>query len=119
VTYTYNNLQRVTAVSTGATFTYDTATNGLGRVATITYPRGNDSFTESYSYTAGGRVTSKTLQITRNGATGSLAFGFTYDNEGRLTSADPARRSPQVPAISAKNSFLGPTSWSVCVGLTL
>ena len=86
VTYTYDALQRVTAISTGLTFTYDTALNGMGRLATATQQVSGATLQESYSYTPAGGITAKALQWTWLGVSASIDALFGYDNEGRLTS---------------------------------
>ncbi len=102
--YTYDSFKRVTMVqyfpdpahpttedtSQRLTNTYDTGTNGWGRLATSqwsyiytgVYPNIVRNFSYSYGYTPGGLITSKTLSVNNATLTGS----YTYDNEGRLTS---------------------------------
>jgi RHS repeat-associated protein len=121
VQYTYDSLKRVTIVKrgtlSGATFTenvpqrttltYDTATgcaNGQGRLCQAQYTGmnadagsglQNDSYTDTYSYSSPGEVTSKQFGVTRAWKvqqitpSASLTFtaNYTYDNEGRMTSA--------------------------------
>lgn len=56
---------------------------------------GTAGFEENYTYTAAGLVLSKTLSVSRNGATNTwnLASGYTYNNEGTmLTMTYPAHR---------------------------
>src|SRR5439155_19933186 len=74
------------------TNTYDTGTNGWGRLATTqwsyvytgVYPNIVRNFSYSYGYTTGGLITSKTLQVNNATLTGS----YTYDSggEGHLAS---------------------------------
>ncbi len=81
--YTYDALNRVIAInylldtSENATYTYDSCTNGAGRVCSVTDASG----TTAYAYDLLGRVT--TVTETR----GALTFttGYAYDLAGVLT----------------------------------
>ncbi|MCX4745966.1 DUF6531 domain-containing protein [Kitasatospora sp. NBC_01287] len=89
-TYGYDAASNRTSVTTAlgekTTFTYDP----LGRVATETDPRGNltgaasAAYTTSYSYDAGGLLTSTTDPL---GDTTS----YTYDADGQLTAVNDAQ----------------------------
>ena len=83
-TYTYDAINRVTQIvysKTGSpsethTFTYDTGTNGKGRLTGLTDPAG----TTSWTYEAHGRVTAKT-QVA-SGVTTTVSYG--YNTAGQL-----------------------------------
>ena len=83
-TMTYDVLNRITNVdyvgasSENVTITYDSCTNGIGKVCLI-----NDiSGTQTYSYNSKGRLVSKTYT---NG-TFSKTVGYSYNNNGQLSS---------------------------------
>ena len=68
-TYTYDNLNRVATISYPAygsdpaetvTYTYDSCTNGIGRLCTLTDKTG----TTTWSYDLKGRVTAKSQTVT-------------------------------------------------------
>jgi len=67
-------------------FSYDTAVNGKGRLAWVAsyqhFVNGTSPIVESFSYTAAGLVTQKSLQVT-GVATVNLTYG--WDTEGRPT----------------------------------
>lgn len=86
-TYSYDNLNRVSTISYPAyggdaaetvTYTYDSCTNGKGRLCSLTDKTG----TTSYSYNAFGRITAKSQVVA--GLTQSLSYG--YNSAGQLTS---------------------------------
>ncbi|MFO0157878.1 MAG: hypothetical protein ACK51V_02425, partial [bacterium] len=85
-TYTYDALNRVTAISfppyqtdpaEQVVYTYDTCTNGKGRLCSLSDKTG----TTSYSYNAKGRVVAKSQNV------GSLTqtVTYAYNNVGQLT----------------------------------
>jgi len=81
-TYTYDGLGRVkTAVAGGQTqtFTWDSCTNGKGRLCGVSDPTG----TLGWTYNPAGEVTAQSQSQTGSG----IAFGqsYTYDAAGRLT----------------------------------
>jgi RHS repeat-associated protein len=99
-TYTYDNYQRVTQVTHGSdatqtyNYTYDTGTNGYGRLTQVTWGGTCGGFvavyTESYSYTVAGEVSGKTLSVAKKASNGNcyqipITGSFTYDNEGKTT----------------------------------
>jgi hypothetical protein len=103
MTFSYDSLVRVTQIqrypsasgqpdpNQTVTFQYEstsgwTAANPKGRVVSFSYSTGAGarSFTEYYSYTPAGLVIAKRLQV---GSSSQLNGSWTYDNEGRLTSA--------------------------------
>jgi RHS repeat-associated protein len=79
-TYSYDALNRVTQISfssgTPITFTYDTGTNGIGRLATMTDEAGITTWT----YDGFGRVTSKSQKV------GTLiqTISYAYNVRGQL-----------------------------------
>jgi RHS repeat-associated protein len=98
-TYSYDSYQRVTQVTHGSdatqtyNYTYDTGTNGFGRLTQVTWG-GTCSgtipvYTETYSYTVAGQVSGKTLTVAKmvhGGCVQATATGaFAYDNEGKPT----------------------------------
>ena len=81
--YTYDALNRLTGETAGGitrTFTYDTCTNGKGRLCTAVHV--NDD-TVSYSYTPEGHIAARSFGFI-SGA--SYALGYTYDSLGQLAS---------------------------------
>ncbi len=83
--YAYDALGRVTSVvfadGYALTHTYDVATNGVGRLASVADLSG----TTAYTYDAYGRVATKTTYI--NGAPGGAkTITYARDGSGRLTS---------------------------------
>ncbi|WP_276482686.1 FG-GAP-like repeat-containing protein [Paraflavitalea pollutisoli] len=97
VTYTYDALGRVlTQVYTDGrqiAYTYDTATNGLGQLATVsTTTNGNGSSQKSFGYDVYGNATTETLTVNDQSYTTSTVFdplkrmvGQTYDDGMLLT----------------------------------
>lgn len=81
--YTYDNLNRVTSItypqdtSEDTTYTYDSCTNGAGRVCSVTDASG----TTAYAYDLLGRVT--TVTETRGAQT--FTTGYAYDLAGVVT----------------------------------
>ncbi len=66
------------------TYQYDTATNGIGRLAKVTDPSG----TTARQYDPHGRITTKlqTINLTNNGGGNrTLTTRYRYDSPGRLT----------------------------------
>jgi RHS repeat-associated protein len=95
--YTYDNHNRLLSINSGSnqstasavtSFTYDTATNGVGKMATAW---SNWGFTWSYSYDVNGNVNGQTLQtgLTDYSTGTALAVtpsaSYTYDPDNRLT----------------------------------
>lgn len=81
-TYTYDGAARITRITAGGqnqSFTYDTCTNGKGRICTVVDPTGE----LGYTYSPEGQVLTQSQTI----ATSTVNFGqsFTYDDYGRLT----------------------------------
>lgn len=79
--YGYDGLGRVAALTAGTatqTFSYDSCTNGKGRLCSVTDPSGS----VSYAYTPQGQLASQTSAMP---AGGSAALGYWYDGVGRLT----------------------------------
>jgi len=70
------------------TIAYDAGTNGWGRP--YSYTMGDSScgqpWSYVYGYTPGGQIAKKTLNVVVSGASTALAAGYTYDNEGKMTS---------------------------------
>jgi len=86
-TYTYDNLNRVATISYPAygsdaaetvTYTYDSCTNGVGRLCSLTDKTG----TTTWSYDLKGRVTAKSQTI--SSLTQTVSYG--YNAAGQLTS---------------------------------
>lgn len=80
-TYGYDTLGRVTSVTANSqvqTFSYDSCTNGSGRVCTFTDPSGS----VAYTYTATGQIAS---QVTQYAGGGTASFSFTYDKLDRIS----------------------------------
>ncbi|MDQ3268990.1 MAG: DUF6531 domain-containing protein, partial [Pseudomonadota bacterium] len=81
IAFTYDTLGRLVQKTAGGqshVFTFDTCTNGLGRLCRIVDPSGQ----LDYAYTPEGRVTTQLQNIL--GATG-YNQSFNYDTMGRLT----------------------------------
>ena len=81
-TYGYDGLGRVTSVTAGGqvqSFTYDTCSNGKGRLCAIVDPSGQ----LGYTYSPQGQVLTQSQKISTSG----IDFGqaYAYDNYGRLT----------------------------------
>jgi hypothetical protein len=74
-------------------YTYDTGTNGYGRLTQVTWGGKCGStlpvYTEAYSYTVAGEVSGKTLTVTKMVHGACVQFlvtgSFAYDNEGKTT----------------------------------
>ncbi|NVL90429.1 MAG: RHS repeat protein [Desulfobacterales bacterium] len=82
VTYTYDALNRLTLIqfpdaAQDITYTYDTGTNGIGRLTGITDPSG----TLAYAYDPKGQVVQETRAINEK----VFTVGYTYSAGGRLT----------------------------------
>ena len=82
-TYNYDVLNRTTTInypdaSENVQFTYDTCTNGIGRLCSMTDPSG----TTNYTYDGFGNVTSQTYNL----AEGSFTLGYTYNALNQVTS---------------------------------
>jgi len=82
VSYQYDALNRLTKIdypndNLDVTLTYDTGTNGKGRLSQIT----DGSGSTTYSYDALGNITSKTSTI----AGKSFTLGYGYNGAGQLT----------------------------------
>jgi len=82
-TYSYDALERVTQIAytdETVTYTYDTCTNGVGRLCSIADKTG----TTSFGYDTHGRVTQKTQTLTGlNGLVQTIAYS--YNAAGQLT----------------------------------
>lgn len=82
-TYTYDGLGRLKTVTAGGqtlTYTYDTCTNGKGRICSTTSP---DSVT-SFAYEPDGRLRARTETITGNATQTAHTTSYYYDATGRL-----------------------------------
>jgi RHS repeat-associated protein len=82
-TYGYDGLNRMTSVSAGGltqSFTYDSCTNGIGRLCSDTDATG----ATSYSYTPEGWVAGRGFTI---GST-TYALGYSYDSLGHVTTVN-------------------------------
>lgn len=80
-TYAYDGLGRLTGVTAGAqgqTFSYDSCTNGKGRLCSVTDPTGS----VSYTYSPQGQLTK---QVSVMPAGGGATYTYAYDNMGRLS----------------------------------
>lgn len=80
-TYGYDGLSRITSISAGGqaqTFTYDTCTQGVGRLCAVADSTG----TTSYTYSPEGWVTGRGFTI---GST-TYALGYGYDALGQVAS---------------------------------
>jgi YD repeat-containing protein len=86
-TYTYDALNRVALISfhdgSNQQYVYDTAANGIGRLATITEkdPANVVTSVVAYAYDQHGRVTSETRTV----AGVQYVLGYSYDSFGRLS----------------------------------
>jgi RHS repeat-associated protein len=81
VTFGYDALSRPTSATASGqvqTFTWDTCTNGMGRLCQATDPTGS----ATYTYTDQGQLASHTSMMP---AGGSAVHSYVYDNSGRLT----------------------------------
>jgi RHS repeat-associated protein len=84
-TYTYDNLDRLTNVSyaghsaEAVTLTYDSCTNGIGKICSIVDKTG----TLNYRYDVNGRLASK--EFINPGATVDLTTGYAYNTAGQMT----------------------------------
>ncbi|WP_114240176.1 RHS repeat-associated core domain-containing protein [Dyella sp. C9] len=79
-TYGYDGIGRRTSVSAGGstqTMTYDSCTNGAGRLCTATDPTGKTT----YTYSPEGRLTGRGFAM---GST-SYALGYSYNAQGQVT----------------------------------
>ncbi|MGW3124697.1 RHS repeat domain-containing protein, partial [Streptomyces sp. NPDC001107] len=93
LTYAYDNLNRPLTVSQGSTVlsahTYDTATGGLGQLASSTSYSGGKAYTSAVKgYDANGRATgiTDTLPSDSMGMAGSYTYDYGYDTAGHRTS---------------------------------
>lgn len=82
-TYGQDGLGRVTTIAAGnpiqtQTFTYDTCTNGKGRVCKVLDPTGS----VSYTYNSQGQLAT---QMSAMPSSGSATIGYAYDGMGRMT----------------------------------
>ena len=78
-TYTYDQLNRLSQISyldETVTYTYDTCTNGVGRLCSIA----DGSGTTSYTYDLWGRVTGKSQTV----GTLTQSMGYAYNSSGQL-----------------------------------
>ncbi|WP_171014189.1 RHS repeat protein [Chitinivorax sp. B] len=87
-TRSYDNLGRVTSLAFGDqthTFTWDSAANGKGRLASLQ----DTSGTTHYRYDAQGRLSGKTLSFTAIGGVGGEAgkreVSYSWNEQGQLT----------------------------------
>ncbi|WP_296280514.1 RHS repeat-associated core domain-containing protein [Pseudoxanthomonas sp.] len=81
VTFGYDSLSRPTSATASGqvqTFTWDTCTNGMGRLCQATDPTGS----ATYTYTDQGQLASHTSMMP---AGGSAVHSYVYDNAGRMT----------------------------------
>src|SRR5262249_9906527 len=72
-------------------YTYDTGTNGQGRLAGITFgmndnPGGSGNFSYGYTYNVAGRVTGQTMSIPSPVAI-TLSASYAWDTAGRMKTA--------------------------------
>ncbi|MFA6231186.1 MAG: RHS repeat-associated core domain-containing protein [Rhodanobacter sp.] len=82
-TYGYDGLNRVTSVSAGGltqSFTYDSCTNGIGRLCSDSDATG----ATSYSYTPEGWVAGRGFSI----GTTTYALGYGHDSVGHITTVN-------------------------------
>lgn len=82
-TYAYDGLGRLTGITAGGqtlTYTYDSCTNGKGRLCSTSGPNSATAFT----YEPDGRLRQRTETITGNGTQTSHATLYYYDTKGRL-----------------------------------
>lgn len=93
LTWSYDNLQRQTAISQGTTvlseFAYDTAPGGLGMQASSTTYVNGKAYTRGVTgYDQRGRVTGKSYTIPDDGSgfAGTYTIGFGYDLASHVTS---------------------------------
>ena len=78
--YGTDGLGRITSVTAGGqvqSFTYDTCTNGKGRLCNVTDPSG----TTDYTYTPQGLIATQATTVPDGG---SFNLGYAYDGLGRL-----------------------------------
>lgn len=94
LTYTYDNLGRPLTVQNGSTVltrrTYDTATGGVGKLATaMSYANGYAYSSEVTKYDANGQTTDikTTIPSDGSGLQGSYTSSYGYDAAGHRTSA--------------------------------
>ena len=84
-TRTFDALGRITRIAYGDqthNFTWDSGTNGIGRLGSFTDPSG----TTRFSYDTLGRVTGKSQTFTSiGGVAGTRSVAYQYDSAGRLT----------------------------------
>lgn len=81
VTFGYDALSRPTSATASGqvhTFTWDTCTNGMGRLCQATDPTGS----ASYTYTDQGQLAS---HLSMMPAGGSATHSYVYDDAGRMT----------------------------------
>ena len=92
--YDYDSHNRLLDIKSGSTysgattmttFTYDTGTNGVGKMASAS----NSGYTWSYGYDLMGRANTQNLQIPYapygGGSNLTITAGYTYDSDGKLT----------------------------------
>jgi RHS repeat-associated protein len=89
VEFTYDGLNRVRTktMSVGGSFTYsyDTATNGKGRLASVTASGGDGYYYDGYD--AAGQITASHQITTATSGQQSYAMSYRYDLAGAMTSA--------------------------------
>ncbi len=108
--YAHDSLGRVTSVSAGGstqTFTYDTCSNGKGRLCAVADPTGSVSF----AYNPQGHLLSQSSAMPAGGA-GALSYA--YDLMGRLSTIT----YPEATVVSYTYAYGRPASMTATVGGT-
>jgi len=108
--YAHDSLGRVTSVSAGGatqTFTYDTCSNGKGRLCAVADPTGSVSF----GYSPQGHLLSQSSAMPAGGA-GALSYA--YDLMGRLSTIT----YPDATVVSYTYAYGRPSSMTANVGGT-
>jgi len=102
---TYDPLGRLktrTTLEGTSTWTYDTATNGIGKIASVTGPNGPNSYQESFTYDSKGRPDTHTVTIDATNYTTTT----TYNSLGLVDTTTYPSTSFAVKRIYNPNGYL-------------
>ena len=117
-TFTYDGINRRTGASAGGTtlsYTYDSCTNGIGRLCVASDATG----TTSYSYTPEGWIASRAFSLPGN----AYALGFSYNALGQLSTVTYPDNSKATytysnGSVSMVQATIGGAQYNVATGIT-